>query len=468
MTLKDLENKTILILGLGREGMDSFSFLRKLFPKKILGLADQKKIKNKKLKIKNDKRIRWHLGEDYLKALKNYDVIIKSPGIPIHLPEVEKAFKERKITSQTEIFFANCDGTIIGITGTKGKSTTASLIYKILKDCPERSQMVHLVGNIGKPALSHLLKPNENKIFVYELSSHQLTGLKRSPHIAVFLNIFPEHLDYYKDFEEYVRAKQNITRWQKRNDYLIYNSEDKTVKKIAKSSSAQKIPFNSKNLFDFFRRCEKSQIFSLTSLIGEHNFQNIAAAVAVGKIFQIPSKKIIAAIREFKPLSHRLEFVGVYNGVRFYNDSLSTAPETAIAAIDALGDDIQTIILGGYDRGLNFKKLAKRILKSRLENIIFLPATGERIWQSILEESQKKKKYRGLPRCFFVCPARSKKGADYMKAAAELAYKYTKKGKVCLMSPASPSFGLFKDYKERGNLFKRYVRFKNRPGGHCQ
>ena len=226
MKLKDLENKKILVLGLVKEGLDSFNFLRKLFPKKILGVGDRNE--NVKSQISNIKKIRWHLGKNYLKALKNYDIIIKSPGIP---PKILKPFlkKGQKITSQTEIFFENCPGKIVGVTGTKGKSTTTSLIYRILK---EEGFKAHLVGNIGKPVLLLLLSAKSKDIYVYELSSHQLLNLKKSPQVAVLLNIYPEHLDYYRNFKEYIVAKVNIARYQKSQDYLIFNSDNKLVNKI--------------------------------------------------------------------------------------------------------------------------------------------------------------------------------------------------------------------------------------------
>ncbi len=426
MKLEELKNKKILILGLGKEGMDNFKFLRRLFPNKVLGLADRKEFS--KL-IKKDKKIRLHLGKNYLKAIKKYDVIIKSPGIPILLPEVERALKQGKITSQTKIFFENCPGTIIGITGTKGKSTTAALIYKILKDAKLKT---HLIGNIGKPVLSYLGNPfdklraraKENDIFVYELSCHQLYNLKKPagrqagvPYIAVLLNIYPEHLDYYKSFKEYIKAKANITRWQTKNDYLIFNSQDKIVREIAKNTKAKKIPIK-----------------------GKFNLLNVSAAKEVGKIFKISSKEIAKSIKSFKPLPHRLEFVGIYKEIKFYNDSLSTIPETTIAALDALGKDVQTLILGGYDRGLDFKKLGKRIARSKVKTLILFPETGKKIWISVTS----KKRFKA----FFV---------NNMKEAIKFAYQHTEKGKICLLSPASPSFGIFKDYKERGNLFKKYI-----------
>lgn len=418
MDLNYLSGKKILILGFGREGRDTFSFLRKSFPKQILGVSD--KLKTPFVKYGRDKKVRWHTGKNYLRAINHYDVVIKSPGIPIHLPEVQKAFGENKITSQTEIFFRNCPGKIVGVTGTKGKSTTSSLIYQILKKGGVRT---HLLGNIGKPALSPLLRAREDDVFVYELSSHQLYGLKQSPHVAVILNIYPEHLDYYKSFAEYGRAKANITRYQSKNDFLVYNAGNSLVKKIAKTSMAKKIPFQ-----------------------GKYYAADIKAARIVGEVFKIPARTISKSIKQFKYLPHRLEFIGVYRGIKFYNDSLSTVPETTMAALDFLGRDVETLILGGFDRGLNFQNLAKKISRSNVKTLILFPTTGKRILEEILKlRKSPKLKY------FFV---------DNMKEAVELARLRTSNGKICLLSPASPSFGIFKDYRERGNLFKKYVRMK--------
>ena len=410
-----LENKKILILGFGREGRDSFLFLRRIFPRKILGIADQSEFKNlpeKSQKIIKDKKhlcfIDPHFGNCYLKAIESYDIAIKSPGVPVFLPEIQKAFKRNKITSQTEIFFDNCPGKIVGITGTKGKSTTAFWIYQTLK---RGRRNVSLVGNIGKPVLTSLFKAEKNDVFVYELSSHQLYNLKKSPHIAVILNIYPEHLDYYRSFKEYVLAKANIAKYQTGRDYLIYNRQDSLVKKIAQKSRAKKIPIQ-----------------------GKYYKLNEAAAGAVSEIFKIPLPG------KFNFLPHRLEYSGRFQGVSFYNDSLSTVPQTTIEALDFLGERVKTLILGGYDRGLDFRGLAERIERGKVKTLILFPTTGEKIRKEI-----RNKKIN----CFFV---------KTMKEAVGLAYKNTEKGGICLLSPASPSFGIFKDYADRGEQFKKFLK----------
>jgi len=414
MNLNQLRDKKILILGFGREGKDTFSFLRKLFPDKVLGIADKLKISG--LRYKN---IKLHLGKDYLKALKDYDLIVKSPGIPIHLKEIEKAFKEGKITSQTEIFLKHCPGKIVGVTGTKGKSTTASLIYEIFKNAGLK---VYLLGNIEKPVLSYLLKAKKDDVFVCELSSHQLYNLKKSSQIAVFLNVYPEHLDYYKNLEEYAKAKANITIHQSKNDFLIYNSENKIVREIAEKSKAKKI-----------------------AVKGEYYDLDRNAAQAVGKIFKVKDNIIFKTIRNFKNLPHRLELVGTFKEITFYNDALATIPEATIGAIKTLGDRVETIMLGGFERNIDFKNLAKKVLESKIKNVILFPTTGKKIWQEII-----RLKSRGVPRHFFV---------SNMEDAVKLAFENTRKGKICLLSTASSSFSIFKDYKEKGDLFKKYVKY---------
>lgn len=447
MNLNYLKDKSILILGFAREGIDTLRFLRKLFPEKILGIADRLNLeefpdKTQKFlyhlfhgREKEKIRERLYLGENYLKALKDYDVIIKAPGIP---SKTIRPFltKRQKIISQTEIFFDNCPGKIIGVTGTKGKSTTASLIYQVLKS---GGLKVHLVGNIGKPVLSLLFKAKPNDIYIYELSSHQLFNLKKSPQLAIFLNLYPEHLDYYNSFNEYFKAKQNICRYQEKTDFFLFNPDNKYALKASKITKAKIIALNVKTAERFLKKWGKVR------LLGDFNLLNMVVAIKVGEIFKVSQREIAKALKDFKPLPHRLEFVGQYQKIRFYNDSLATIPQATIGALNALGDNVETIFLGGFDRNLNFEELARRIIKSNLKTLIFFPGTGKRIWQEITKIKPKNRFFH----CLFT---------DKMKTGVAFAYKHTLRGKICLLSCASPSFGLFLNYQDRGNQFKKYVR----------
>ncbi|PIR89649.1 UDP-N-acetylmuramoyl-L-alanine--D-glutamate ligase [bacterium (Candidatus Gribaldobacteria) CG07_land_8_20_14_0_80_33_18] len=436
MKLIELKNKKILILGFGEEGRDTFLALHKLFPKKVIGIADQKEFSIFNFQFSNTKR---HLGKNYLKSLKNYDVIIKSPGIPrtILKPYLKKNIR---VTSQTEIFFQNCPGTIIGVTGTKGKGTTSSLIYHILKKAGLKT---HLVGNIGKPVFLKLLKAKKDDIFIYELSSHQLQDLKISPRIAVFLNIYPAHLDYYKNFNEYKRAKENIALHQTKNDFFIYNSDQKILCELAKKTKAKKIPIPAN--YEFLANIR-------IPLIGKFNLKNVMAAMVVAKLLGIKNKDIIKAIKTFKPLAHRLEFTGKYKGIKFYNDSLATIPQAVEAALEALGRKVKTLILGGEKvKGFDFSSLAKKILRQKIKTLIFLDRNPKNPIDTAKQISQifEIRSRKIIPRMFFV---------SSMKEAVKLAFQTAKKEEICLLSPGSPSFNLFKNYKERGDLFKKYVK----------
>lgn len=461
MKISQLGDKKILILGLGKEGLDTLKFLRELFPKKELAIADrlllEKLDPEAKEKIKADPRLKLYLGKDYLDYLDQFEVIIKSPGVPHHLPQLKKADQKKTIiTSLTRIFFTNCPGKIVGVTGTKGKSTATTLVYQVLK---EGGLKTHLAGNIGKPPLSLLSKAVPDDIFVYELSSHQLFDLEISPQIAVLLNIFPEHLDYYQNFEEYIQAKANITQYQTFQEFLIFNWESELVKKIAQTTKAQAIPFSLKTklvsgcfvqdekvVYKTENREEKIISAQEIPLEGNFNLQNVMPAIIVGKLFNLSNSKIKKTIKSFKPLAHRLEKVGTFQGITFYNDALSTIPQAAIEAIESFKGRVGSLILGGFERHQDFKDLAQAIWKNKVKVIILFPTTGQRIWEEI-KSSQLNN--QPLPKHLFTKDT---------KEAVKFAYENTPKGKICLLSPASSSFSVFKDYQERGNLFKKWVR----------
>ncbi|MDD5568804.1 MAG: UDP-N-acetylmuramoyl-L-alanine--D-glutamate ligase [Candidatus Pacebacteria bacterium] len=442
MKIKELEKKNLVILGIGREGLDSFYFLRKLFPKKVIAIADEKDVSeldiNTEKSLGKDSYIKYYGGKNYLKSLKNFDIVVKSPGI--QFGKIKKYLKKGVIlTSQTELFFDNCPAKIIGITGTKGKSTTASLIYAILK---KNGFSAYLLGNIENPSLSHLLKIKKTDVIVYELSSHQLQFLRTSPHIAVFLNIYPEHLDYYKNFNEYFKAKENIALYQSKSDYFIFNPKFREIKNLARKAKSKKISIEPKKYSKLF-----GQNPELAQITHE---DNLTAAIEAGKIFKLTEQRIIRGIKSFKKLPHRLELVGEFKKIKFYDDSIATIPEAAIFAMNSLGESVETMILGGLDRGIDFKKISKEISRNKnIKNLILFPASGNKIWQGI----NKKEKSR-----------LNKYSVKDMESAVKTAFAKTTPGRICLLSPASPSFGLFKDYKDRGEQFKKYVILYGKQG----
>lgn len=411
--MSEIKGNKILILGFGREGKSALSYLEKHYPEKEVAVVD------KDPNTLTELTITTFSGEKYLDNIDEYDTVIKSPGIPKTLPQLACA---KHVTTLTNIFFENCKNTIIGITGTKGKSTTSSLIAHILKS---KNSDVRLVGNVGTPMLDFLDGANEKTLFVVELSSYQLDDIHYSPHIAVLLPIYQEHLSYHEGFENYVNAKANITRFQTDKDYLCFYEDNAHSTAIAKRSSAIALPF--------------SKIALPTNLLGDANKINIAGAFTACKLF-MDEEDIKQAISTFVPLPDRLESVGIFNGIEFINDTLSTIPEATIHALDALGAKAETLIAGGHDRGVDFSNIGPAIVKSNIKTLILFPTTGEKIEGSLPKNNI---------RIFHT---------DSMEEAVHIAYENTEHGAAVLLSPASTSFNMFRDYKERGDMFKKYVR----------
>ncbi|MBU3964645.1 UDP-N-acetylmuramoyl-L-alanine--D-glutamate ligase [Patescibacteria group bacterium] len=451
MKLTQLENKKILILGLGREGESSFKFLRKIFPDKIIGLADKLEFrelsKTLKRKIKKDENTKLHLGNNYLKSIGDYDVIIKTPGISrkIFAPYISN---NQTIASQTDIFLQNYSKQTIGVTATKGKGTTVSLLYKIFE---ESNHEAELIGNIGKPVLNYFKDGKSKKTFIFEISSHQLEDIKVSPYIAIFLNIHEGHLDYYKDTEEYFAAKKNITLWQKKNDFFIFNSDSPRLKTLAEKTKARKITFGKDDSNDcyfnqeaIFYQGKKVTKVKDIHLQGEHFIYDIMSAICAARLFNIPFSKIKKSISDYRTQKHCLQKIGKFKEIIFYDDSFATEPIAAISAIKAINP--QTIILGGHERGLNFSSLAKIIIKHRIKTIIVFPPAGKRIKQAIMEtmgETDEKPKFILV---------------DNMRDAVKACYQHTARKGICALSPGCASFGIFKDYKDRGDQFQKFVK----------
>lgn len=445
MKFENLKNKKICVLGFGREGQATVDFLlsKRISKNKNICICDERfpsqfeKKEQKLIKSLEKSGIVFFLGELWRDGVRISEVIIKSPGFLIS--KISNLKRAKEITSQTELFFSNFPGKIVGITGTKGKSTTSALIYHILKS----NKNVKLAGNIGIPMFSILPKANSKTIAILELSCHQLDGLKLSPQISVFLNIFPEHLDFYKDFQSYFNAKSSIALNQKKSDFFIYNSAFNEIVNLAEKTDAQKIDFTK---------------FKIEEIIGQEKIKldlsvytdNIKAAFAVAQILKVKETAFIKALKSFQPLPHRLEFVGRYKQIYFYDDSLATVPQATIAAIKSFNGKVNSIILGGHDRNINnYDQLAQTIIENKIENIAFFPSSGKKMALAISEYCEKNK--AKLPHYYF---------ASNMSEAVDFCFRMTKPDTVCLLSCAAPSFGLFKDYKDRGEQFIKFIKNK--------
>jgi UDP-N-acetylmuramoyl-L-alanine---L-glutamate ligase len=442
MKIQRLKDKKILILGFGREGQSSLRFIRKYYPKQIIGVVDQNTWAQfgptEKDWLKKDKNLVLHLGKNYLKNLDQFEVIVKTSGIKLPDNRVKKLTRQgTMVTTNLNIFLANIQGRVTGVTGTKGKSTTTSLIYAILKTAGQKTV---LVGNIGKPFLDYIKEDSKQTIFVAELSSYQLDTLDQEIDLAVVTSFSPEHLNYHGSLNKYFQAKMNIVRHLKKGGTVVYNQKFKRVNDFIKKQKINSVGYSLLSLrVDPLLRGD----VAISRLIGEHNQQNMAGAVAVAKYWKIKDADIKKTLAKFRPLEHRLELVGTFRGTTFYNDVLSTTPESTIEAMRTLEDkNLQTLIVGGFDRGLNYRKLAREIKKSKIRTVICWPHAGEKIAREL-------KKIKAGNKII-----RVKNMTETIKAA----FQYTKSGEAVVLSPAASSYDFYTDYREKGTEFKRLAK----------
>ena len=392
------------------------------------------------------------LGEDYFRDIDYFDIVLKTPGISLKDFDISKF--ENTITSQLELLLEFVPCYTIGVTGTKGKSTTSSLIYQMIK---EQGKDVMLLGNIGEPIFNDIDDMKKDTILVLELSSHALEFVKKSPNIAILLDIYEEHLDHYSSMEKYIEAKFNVAKFQSKNDIFIYNASNRYIQEfnfdykksdyaiIEEDSELSKtlnlksdnyvlinedrIYFNKTKLFDSKLNMQ---------LKGKHNENNVLFVLTVAKILNLDMEKAKNTIENFKNLEHRMEFVAEINDVKYYNDSIATIPEATINAVDAL-KNVNTLLVGGKDRGVELDSLYEYLKKSNIENIICLPKTGEYVFNSLKDTNKK---------CYLV---------KDMPEAVKLAKEVTKPNTICLLSPAASSYGYFKNFEERGKIYKECV-----------
>lgn len=444
-----LAGKKVAVLGLGVEGQDLCRFLLKKGAK--ITVFDQKSASELGGAYKKfqQRGVKFKLGAGYLRdGFWDFDFIFRSPGFYRFSPEIVEAEKRgTTVSSATKLFFALAPAKIIGVTGTKGKGTTATLIYQILK---EDGQDVYLAGNIGQPMLSLLPKIKSTSTVVLELSSFQLIDLDKSPHIAIVLFITSEHLDYHKDKAEYLQAKANIVCHQKKSDFAVLNADNLASSSFASLTPAKIFCFSClRKINGAYAKEGKIYLFDQIvgktkdlQLPGKHNWENVCAAILATSLAGAGLKVIEKVVFSFTGLEHRLELVRKLKGIEFYNDSASTTPETTIAAILAFSEPI-VLIAGGSEKGSDYTQLGKEISRSSVKTLILIGEMAGRI-----KEACQKAKFKG----------QIIEGAKNMKEIVGFAFKEAKPGEVVLLSPACASFDMFKNYQDRGEQFKKYVK----------
>lgn len=388
-----LKDKDILIWGYGREGKSTERFINTYCSAKSVSVFEGK--------------------ADEIDESK-YDYIIKSPGIKVD------AYHE-KYTSQTELFLEEFAPQTIGITGTKGKSTTSSMLYHVLRAC--KGDNVQLVGNIGLPCLDYYGEYDQDTIIVYEMSCHQLSHLTYSPHVAVFLNLYEDHLDYYGTRENYFHAKRYITSHQHADDYFFYGNDVPPIDtKAKKKLLTADMPLS----FDM-------------KLSGAHNQFNARFVYTIcTELYGCADKACRQAIESFEGLSHRMQFVANVDGVDYYNDSISTIPQATIQAVKSISN-VKTVLIGGMDRQINYDILIAFIREHPEYTYILSYDSGQRIYQAVSD----------MPCCRY---------EKTLYDAVALAKQITPTGGACVLSPAAASYGYFKNFEERGTVFMQLVR----------
>lgn len=393
------------------------------------------------------------LGDGYLEKLHRFDVIFRTPGISPNTPELVKAVERgAKLTSEMEVFLQLCPCKIIAVTGSDGKTTTTTIISEFLK---EAGYNVYVGGNIGKPLLPDVGGMTEQDIAVLELSSFQLMTMKQSPHVAVFTNLSPNHLDYHHTMEEYTKAKMNIYYHQRPEDRVIFNYDNDITRSMAKNAPGTVMLFSRRSRLEEGVYLRDDTIWltndmgsrevlplSMIQLPGQHNVENFMAAIAAVDGL-VPDKCVRAAAQRFYGVPHRMELVRELDGVRWYNDSIGSSPTRTMAGLSCFDQKV-ILIAGGYDKQIPFDELGDAITDSVKELIL----TGDTAQKIAAAVEQAHGYCPGTPNIHFT--------AD-LGSAVLLAQKLARAGDHVLLSPACAAFDRFKNFVERGEYFKHCV-----------
>lgn len=439
MTLSELNGKRIVLVGFEATNRAFFSHLREVYPDLHITIADA----NLELELPDDPNVSSQLGEGYLAGIDTFDVIVRSPGVR-YWPELE-AVRDR-VTTATSIFFhtvrAETQAKFIGVTGTKGKSTTSSMVFELLKTAGHDTQ---LVGNVGNPDWEIFDQIADNTWIVYELSSYMLEDFTSYPDIAVMLNIFPDHLDWHSDYASYVNAKAMITSRQTEDDLLIFHALFDELVLISKHTQAFRMPVKVMNglhwdkewYYDGGKEVMKT---SAVKLLGAHNKDNVLAVLAVAKALKIDYAHVETMLENFQPLPHRLEVVATVDGATYVDDAISTTPESTIAAVKSF-DNVGSIVLGGLDRGYDYDELAQLLTNRHVAIIALFPGARDKIKRALTRSN-----YEG-----------EIIEVEDMIGAVDALSKHTPKDHVALLSTAAPSYDQYKSFKDQGRQFQAAV-----------
>ena len=427
-----LANRRILIAGYGREGKSTHALVGQLAPTAEVTVAA------------NDQEAIALMDAARAKGTQ-YDMVVKSPGIPTM--KLEGHCDPETITSQTDLFLQIYGDQTIAVTGTKGKSTTTKLIAHVLGTALADGRKTILAGNIGIPLFDIVPELDDHSIVVAELSCHQLENIHRGPRTGVLLNLFPEHLDHYRDYRDYELAKMQLVLRQSKGDVCIVNTDSKDLHTLC-----HELEDRIHSTVHYYSGRQADQLLGAvpSPLQGSHNRANTYAAWLAAGLQGVTFDRFTKALASFQPLPHRLERVGTYGGITFYNDSISTIPQATIAAVETL-ERVDTLIVGGLDRGIDYGALVQYLAHptragGQIRNVAFVGQAGRRIHDDLARLPE-----RPLDRMNALLLS-----ADY-RVIVSWCFEHTATGKICLLSPAAASYDGFKNFEERGNTYKSLI-----------
>jgi len=471
---KQLQESKVAVIGLGVSNIPLIKYLKNLnVDVTVFDNRNLEKIDNDIIKYLRENNIISNFGEDYLKNLKGFDIIFRSPSCR---PDVQEILEEKKrgavVTSEIEMVIKLCPGKVIGITGSDGKTTTTSLVYEILK---KANYNCYLGGNIGIPLFDKIHQMKKDDIVVLELSSFQLMDMEVSPNISVITNITPNHLDIHKSYEEYIDSKKNIFKFQNEDDVLVLNYNDEIVNKFTDEAKGKVVFFSKESklengvmlnddLIKFAENGIRRQLLNVkdVKLRGRHNFENICTAIAA-TLSLVDFEVAVEAVKEFKGVEHRIEFIREIKGVKWYNDSIGSSPTRTIAGLNSFDEDI-ILIAGGYDKHLDYEPIARPILEN-VSKLILVGQTAPKIEKAVKDEVLKLNGEvvleNGYQLLKFSLNNKEKVlklfNVHTLEETVNVAYEEAINGEVVLFSPASASFDMFKNFMERGEKFKDLV-----------